>query len=229
MPNIIFNDENLLILNKPSGLLSIRDHKHPNEKTAIDFACEFLKVKQVYPVHRIDKDTSGVLIVAKTPYAQKNMSDIIYRRQMRKIYLALVTGEVRKDGKINLPVLRTKSGKVKIDKKGKLAFTIYRIKKRFKGYTLLEVEPKTGRTHQIRVHLASIGHPLAYDRVYGSRKPLIIEKDGKEVLKTKRLTLHCSEVMFKYCWTNKLLNLKAEIPVDFKEILNIIDKYMGSL
>jgi len=223
-PQIIFNDENLIVFNKPSGLLSIRDNKHPNEKTAIDFACEYLRVKNVYPVHRIDKDTSGVLIIAKTPYAQKKMSDIIYKRQIKKIYLALVTGKVKRDGEINLPVLRTMSGKVKIDNKGKSAFTIYRVKKIYKKYTLLQVEPKTGRTHQIRVHLAGIGHPLAYDRVYGSRKPLVIEKDGKEILRTKRLTLHCSEVMFKYWKTNKLLHLKAEIPKDLEEILNILEK-----
>ncbi|MFH1824271.1 MAG: RNA pseudouridine synthase [Candidatus Firestonebacteria bacterium] len=144
-PNIIFNDKNLLVFNKPSGLLSIRDHRHPDEKTIIDIACEYLKVREVYPVHRIDKGASGILIITKTPYAQKKMSDIIYRRQMRKIYLALVTGEVEKDGKIDLPILRTKSGKVRIDQKGKPAFTIYRVRERYKGYTLLEVEPKTGR------------------------------------------------------------------------------------
>ena len=222
--NIIFEDENLLVINKPSGLLSIRDDKHPEEKTAIDAAVEYLRVPAVYPVHRLDRDTSGVLIIAKTPGAQKLISDVIQNREMRKLYVALVEGEIRGAGKINLPILRTESGKVKIDRMGKQAYTEYRIRKKYRNYTLLEVEPKTGRTHQIRVHLSHIGHPLAYDRVYGSRKPLILRNANKEEQKFKRMTLHASDAYFTYWKTENTLHFKAPMPDDFRSILFILDK-----
>jgi len=223
IPEIVFEDEQLLVFNKPSGLLSIRDDRHPWEKTAIDAAIEYLDGKQVLPVHRIDKDTSGILIIAKHANAERKMSEIFYDQHLRKLYTTIVRGEVKRDNKISLPVLKTRSGKVKIDKEGRPSLTLYRIKKKYKGFTLLEAEPKTGRTHQIRIHLASIGHPLAYDRVYGARSALVLEDGG--VPKTfKRLTLHAGEIVFTYWKTGKSLTLKAAMPADLQEIIDILDR-----
>ncbi|OGF51115.1 MAG: hypothetical protein A2231_08950 [Candidatus Firestonebacteria bacterium RIFOXYA2_FULL_40_8] len=223
IPEIIFEDNNLLVFNKPSGLLSIRDNKHPKEKSAIDAAMEHLAGAQVFPVHRIDKDTSGVLIIAKTREAQSKMTEIIMDLKMRKLYLALVKGEVAKEGQVTLPILKGSSGKVKISSTGKKSLTFYRIRKRFKGYTLLEVEPKTGRTHQIRIHMASIGRPLAYDHVYGDRKALTLPRKGRAPLVSERLTLHSSDAMFMYWKTHRSLHLRAPFPEDLKEIINVLE------
>jgi len=223
IPEIVFEDDQLLVFNKPSGLLSIRDDRHPEEETAIDAAMEHLKGHKVYPVHRIDKETSGILLIAKTVPAERKMSEIIYHQHLRKIYTTIVRGDVRRDNKISLPILKSRSGKVKIDKSGRPSLTLYRIKKKYNGFTLLEAEPKTGRTHQIRIHLASVGHPLAYDRVYGTRQPLILEDNG--VIKTfKRLTLHAGEIIFTYWKTGKSLVLKAEMPADLKEIVDVLER-----
>jgi 23S rRNA pseudouridine1911/1915/1917 synthase len=218
-PDVLFNDGELIVFNKPAGLLSIRDPRHPHERTALDAAIELLKGGRVFPVHRLDKETSGVLIVAKTPAAQRKMSVIMRERRVRKIYLALVKGEVKKNNKIDLPILRTPSGKVRIDKAGKPSLTVYRIRRRFPGYTLLEVEPKTGRTHQIRVHLARVGHPVVNDRVYGNRRTLKIEREGAEPFTTKRLMLHSSDVLFTYWRTGRSLHMRAPLPESFERVL----------
>lgn len=224
IPEIIFEDENLLVFNKPSGLLSIRDSKHPKEKTIIDAAVEYLKGARVFPVHRIDKDTSGVLILAKNRETQTAMGEILANQKMRKLYLAIVKGEVKAPGQVTLPILKGSSGKVKISKDGKKSLTLYRIRKKYKGYTLLEVEPKTGRTHQIRIHMASIARPLAYDHVYGDRKALVLERKGKAPFSTKRLTLHASDAMFMYWKTHRSLHLRAALPEDFKEIIGVLEE-----
>jgi 23S rRNA pseudouridine1911/1915/1917 synthase len=218
-PEILFNDGELIVFNKPDGLLSIRDPRHPHERTALDAASELLKGAKVFPVHRLDKETSGVLIVARTPAAQRKMSGIMRERKVRKIYLALVKGEVKKNNKIDLPILRTPSGKVRIDKTGKPSLTVYRIRRRFPGYTLLEVEPKTGRTHQIRVHLARVGHPVVNDRVYGNRRTLRIEREGEEPFTSKRIMLHSSDVLFTYWKSGDSLHLRAPLPPSFEQVL----------
>lgn len=224
IPGIIFEDSNLLVFNKPSGLLSIRDPKHAKEKTALDAAVEYLSGARVFPVHRIDRDTSGVLIIAKDRETQTKISDMLATQKVRKLYLALVKGEVKGPGQVTLPILKGSSGKVKISKEGKKSLTLYRIRKKFKGYTLLEVEPKTGRTHQIRIHMASIGKPLAYDHVYGDRKALVLPREGQEPFSTKRLTLHASDAMFMYWKIHRSLHLRAPLPEDFKEILAVMEK-----
>ena len=185
-PDIIYEDKNQLVINKPAGLLV---HKSPHTKLGTFCLTDWLvkkypKIKKVGDepvfrpgiVHRLDKETSGILIVAKTQDAFEFLKKQFKERNVKKEYLALVCGNLKKDeGVIDLPI-----GKSRKDfrrfmagnrARGVLreAITEYRVLKRFKGHTLVEVYPKTGRTHQIRVHMKAIGHPIVCDTIYAHR------------------------------------------------------------
>ena len=199
---IIYQDENIAVVNKPAGIIVIPDQHTPEKNTLVGKLKEQLGQKP-WVVHRIDRDTTGVLIFAKNAESHRALSMQFENSQVRKKYLAILSGVVEDDeGSIDKPILI--SGRdVSIDPSGKASVTKFKVLERFRSYTFVEASPLTGRRHQIRIHFWSIGHPLAIDAEYGTSDPLLLSllkrnykaKDKEEEKPLiDRLTLHAAEL-----------------------------------
>ena len=207
--DIVYEDEWLLVVNKPSGITIHPSILHFNNSLSNGIRAYFDKIglkKKIRPVNRLDKDTSGLVIFAKCEYIQECLSLQIQEGILKKEYLCLVSGTInQKSGTINLPIAR-KEGSIMercIDEKGKQAITHYKVIKEFKNYSLVECRLETGRTHQIRLHMASIGHPLLGDTLYGTSSSLI-----------SRQALHSYKIKFIHPITKKEIELIAKLPQD---------------
>jgi 23S rRNA pseudouridine1911/1915/1917 synthase len=173
---IVYEDNDIMVVDKPAGLIVHPANENDRQVSVVDFARAHGVVDddEVRPgiVHRLDKDTSGLLIIAKNPDAKRYMQDQFRNRQVHKTYLALVRGHLdREDASINLPLGRKAGDPTKrvVIPLGKAANTKYRTIQGYSGYSLVEATPLTGRTHQIRVHFSALGHAIAGDRIYGER------------------------------------------------------------
>lgn len=233
--SIVYEDEGFLVINKPAGVITHPKNINDNQPSVCDW------VEKNYPelknigepfdasgqplprhgiVHRLDKDTSGLIIIAKNDTTFTYFKNLFQTRAIRKTYLALVNGKLKeKSGTIVAPLGRIGmkrtthlTGKKLID--GKEAVTQYKVVKEYSDYSLLEVSPKTGRTHQIRVHLKSIGHPVAGDPVYGSGA-----KNKSEPL---RLFLHAFRLEFTSP-DQKGLTIEADLAEDLQNFLNALE------
>jgi 23S rRNA pseudouridine955/2504/2580 synthase/23S rRNA pseudouridine1911/1915/1917 synthase len=234
--DIIFEDEHLIAINKPSQLLVIPDRWDPDKPSLFAMLQHRYPDTKIYVVHRLDQDTSGVILFAKSAAAHKHLNQQMEHREVEKIYFALVNGEIKEDGVINLAIDtdRGKKGKVAIHSKGKDSATEYQVVEQFKGHTLLKVIPKTGRTHQIRVHLQAIGHPLIIDPLYGNSEPIFLsslkrnyrfKSDQDERPLIDRLTLHAAEIYFAHPVSGEKMRISAAIPKDMRILLNMLGKY----
>jgi len=224
--NIIYEDKDIIVLNKPPGIV-VHPAAGNAEGTLVNALLHHCRDLSgiggtVRPgvVHRLDKDTSGLIVFAKTNEAHLNLSQQIKDREVKKTYLALVYGRMKKDsGIIDAPLGRhpVHSKKMTVIRSENLkkreALTHYRIIKKFKDYTLVELDLKTGRTHQIRVHLSHIGYPVVGDRTY-SRK--------KDDLGASRQMLHASRLCFNHPITGKYMEFKAGIPGDMEKVLEAL-------
>ena len=222
--DIIYEDKDIIVVNKPKGLVVHPANGNP-DGTLVNAIMAICKDSlsgiggEIRPgiVHRLDKDTSGLLIVAKNDVAHVKLSEQIKNREVKKIYIALVRGSVpENEATINMPIGRSTKDRKKmaVTKNGKEAITHFKVIERYttdKGtYTLLEIKIDTGRTHQIRVHMAEIGHPVIGDAVYSN---------GKNEFGIEGQCLHAKSLEFKHPTTGKEMKLEAPLPEYFEEII----------
>jgi len=218
--DILYEDKDIIVVNKPKGMVVHPANGNP-DGTLVNAVMAICKDSlsgiggEIRPgiVHRLDKDTSGVIVVAKNDKAHINMSEQIKNHEVEKTYIALVKGFVKEEeATINMPIGRSTKDRKKmaVNKNGKNAVTHFKVLKRFKNYTLLEVKIETGRTHQIRVHLSEIGYPVVGDTVYSN---------GKNEWGIKGQCLHAKSLKFKHPITGKEMFIEAPLPEYFENIL----------
>ena len=218
---IIYEDSDIIVVNKPKGMVVHPANGNP-DGTLVNAIMAICKDSlsgiggEIRPgiVHRIDKDTSGLLIVAKNDNAHVKMSEQIKNHEVKKTYIALVRGVFKEnEATIDMPIGRSTSDRKKmaVNKNGKDAITHIKVLKRFDKYTLLQVNIETGRTHQIRVHLSHIGYPIVGDYTYSN---------GKNEFDVIGQCLHAQKLEFKHPITQKDMCLEAELPQYFKDILD---------
>lgn len=221
--DIVYEDKDILVINKQKGLVVHPGNGNP-DGTLVNAILNYCKDSlsgiggEIRPgiVHRIDKDTSGLLIVAKNDKSHINLSEQIKNHEVKKTYIALVRGNTKENqATIDMPIARSTKDRTKmaVSKTGKNAVTHFKVLERFDGYTLLEVNIETGRTHQIRVHLAQIGYPIVGDSVYSN---------GKNPFGVEGQMLHSYRLKFKHPISGKDMELEAPLPDYFIEVLNNI-------
>ena len=223
--DIIYEDDDMLVINKEKGIVVHPGNGNPDGTLA---NAVMAKCKgslsgiggKIRPgiVHRIDKDTSGLIIVAKNDTAHIALSKQIQDRKVKKTYIALVRGVIKEnEATINMPIGRSNKDRKKmaVTKDGKEAITHFKVLKRYNGFTLLEVKIETGRTHQIRVHLSEIGYPIVGDEVYSN---------GKNPFGVKGQMLHAEKLELKHPRTGKDLTFEAPVPKYFANIINQLEK-----
>lgn len=221
---IIYEDKDIIVVNKPKGMVVHPANGNP-DGTLVNCLMAICKESlsgiggEIRPgiVHRLDKDTSGIIIVAKNDKAHINMSEQIKNHEVQKTYLALVKGIVKEnEATINMPIGRSTKDRKKmaVTKNGKEAITHFKVLKRYNNYTLLQVQIETGRTHQIRVHLSEIGYPIVGDTTYSN---------GKNKWNIKGQCLHAKSLKFKHPITGKEMFLEARMPSYFEEILKELE------
>jgi 23S rRNA pseudouridine1911/1915/1917 synthase len=231
--DIIFEDDQIIVINKPPGLVV-----HPaagiySGTLANGLAFHFQQLSQsttMRPgiVHRLDKDTSGLLVVAKTESAHENLGAQFRAREVFKSYVALVYGVVKLEtGRVEAPIARDPRNRTRmaIVAGGRGALTLYSVKRSYASFTLLDVELKTGRTHQIRVHLASLKHPVVGDDVYGSGRENNLQdvQLRARIRKLNRHFLHAEKLGFRHPKTGAQMSFSAALPAQLTEFLELLE------
>lgn len=235
-PTIIFEDNDIIVVNKPADLLTIPDRFDTNKPSVYG---ELNKLYgKVFIVHRLDRETSGILVFAKNEEAHRHLSIQFEKHETAKIYTALLDGVLHQDeGEINKPLAPHSSvaGKMVVANRGKESLTFYKVIERFKYFTLVEADIRTGRMHQIRVHFQSIGYPLAVDPLYGRKTEIKLSEIKSNRFKIgkfeeerpimTRTTLHASQLSFKHPVTLEDMTFTAELPKDFRALISQLGKW----
>jgi len=229
--SVVHRDRGLFVIDKPAGLVvhpgaGNRDGTLQNALLALD--PKLARVPRAGIVHRLDKDTSGLLVVARTPEAQARLVDMLAEREIERSYIALCHGVLSGGGTVDAPIGRHRTARIKMAVRpdGREAITHYRIERRFRAHTLLRVQLETGRTHQIRVHLAHIGFPIVGDPVYGGRKRFPAGASPAlraAITAFPRQALHAARLAFEHPLTGEPLEFEAPLPADFEELLDALE------
>jgi 23S rRNA pseudouridine1911/1915/1917 synthase len=229
--DVVYEDDELIIVNKPAGIVVHPAAGVTSGTLANALAFHFQQLStsggMVRPgiVHRLDKGTSGLMVVAKTESAHEDLADQFRDREVFKSYVALVHGQVEKrTGLIDQPIARDRGNRTRmaVVRGGRPAISIYRVRKRFARFTLLNVELKTGRTHQIRVHLAWLKHPVVGDEAYGSGRDKTVpdHKLRSEIAKLGRQFLHAEQLGFRHPRTKEELRFTSPLPSELQAVLD---------
>jgi RluA family pseudouridine synthase len=237
---VLYEDEGTLAVSKPAGLGVIPD-PGSLEARFINGLLHYVRTEsplpagRIYVVHRLDKDTSGAVVVAKTLPLARHLSTCFEERRVRKVYLAVVRGQVAQDeGEVNRSIAQHTRGRMRLrDRRGKPSQSSYRVLERFRRHTLVEVRPHTGRQHQVRLHMSAIGHPLAVDPLYGGAEAVYLSeiksdyrpKAGRpERPIIDRLTLHALGLELDLP-DGSPLAVEAPLPKDLERLLRSLRKY----
>lgn len=223
--DVIYEDKDIIVVNKPKGLVVHPANGNP-DGTLVNAIMAICKGSlsgiggEIRPgiVHRLDKDTSGIIIIAKNDEAHIKLSEQIKNREVKKTYIALVRGFVKEnEATINMPIGRSPKDRKKmaVVKNGKNAITHIKVLEKFNNYTLLQVNIETGRTHQIRVHLSQIGYPIVGDYTYSN---------GKNEFGIVGQCLHAKSLKFRHPITNEEMYLEAELPQYFKDVIKKLEE-----
>ncbi len=213
---IVYQDDDIAVINKPSGLVVHPAPGNPHTTLVNALLYHMSKLSSGYSqgrpgiVHRLDAETSGVMVVAKNDESHRRLSEMFKERRVKKLYRAIVWGKVEKPGSVDMPIGRhpVHRKKMAVLPQGRAALTFYRPLSFSEEMSYLEVEIKTGRTHQIRVHMSHLGHPVVGDRLYGRKADT-----------AERLMLHAFSLSFEHPRTGELLTFEVEEPKDFKDFL----------
>ena len=232
--DIVFEDDSLIVVNKPAGLVvhpaaGIHSGTLANA-LAYHFQTLSTRAGEVRPgiVHRLDKDTSGLMVVAKNEATHENLADQFRAREVFKSYVALVHGVVKQQsGRIEQPIARDPRTRIRmaVVPAGRGALSLYKVRKSFKSFTLLDVELKTGRTHQIRVHLSWLKHPVVGDEVYGGGRDKTVQdvRLRAAIRKLHRQFLHAERLGFRHPTSGEALEFMAPLPVELANLLAELD------
>lgn len=229
--SVIFENDHFIALDKPSGMLSIPDRamSEPSLKDLLD-----ARYGKIYPVHRLDKDTSGIILFAKDPECHKYLSGLFEKHKVEKYYAGVVTGRPSEEkGEIHAPIAEhpVKKGLMAVHRSGKPSHTSYVMLRSHPAFSLVDFHLHTGRTHQIRVHAAHIGHPIACDPLYGDGNPVFLSKHKKGFKQGKfqeerpilnRLALHARRLVFDDHGTGR--DLRAPLPKEFEVLMTQLEK-----
>jgi len=229
---IVYRDAAIFVIDKPAGLVV-----HPGagvkggtlQNALLELDPKLNRVPRAGIVHRLDKDTSGLLVVARTPAAQATLVRVLAERNIGREYLALCQGVMTGGGTINDPIGRHRTQRIRmaVRSDGREAITHYRIERRFGAHTLVRVQLETGRTHQIRVHLAHIGHPVVGDPIYGGRRGIpasVTPAVRGAVTAFTRQALHAARLGLRHPTTGREVSFESPLPKDLTKLLKILSE-----